>query len=769
MVAYDSMSRAELIETIRSLEARLANAASGVDNPPDDCAKFPVFGERERREFETSPWPIRIFDRDTTQYLAVNDAALTLYGYTREEFLELRPLDTRPPEERSEFYTTLAEPTGYLRHRGPRRHLKKSGEIIVVEIVTQDIIFNGRAARLSLTLDVTERVRMETLLRKREQEFSALVENAPDVITRFDRELRHVYVNPAMAAATGFARGTFIGKTHRELGMPEPLVAFWEQEIRRVFDSGEGRRIEFECPCHGGIGYFEARTVPEFGPDGAIETALTVARDITERVRAEHELMRRKKLLEAVFDNLPVGVFIKDAKTSRFVMRNRFSQETFGYPAASFIGKTSYDLFPKEQADQHSQTDREVLETGRMVDKPAQAVLGKTGDIRIQHVRKVPVFDESGEPWVIVGISDDITERKRAETALRESEERFRQLAENIREVFWISSPSGDEIIYVSPAYEELWGESCASLYRDPRSWMNAVHPEDRQTVTAYMRKITDGERPAVEYRIVRPDGSPRWIRDRCYSMTRGDGAPLVCGVAEDITESKRAQEKRIADVMRQRDALVREVHHRVKNKLQGLISLLRRKMGKRAELAPILESAISQLQSVATIYGLQSRSDFNAGADLQQILEAICDAVAELTGAVISRRFDGADMSRTLVREAEAVPLALVLNELIFNAQKHMTAGNGQRTIKVGLFSRLPGVEVRIANRGRLPTGFGSERTGGLALVRTLLAPTGAHLAFHERDGVVEAVLKLSAALLVVPEPHARARRRRKHEVEVS
>ena len=107
MVDYDRMSRAELIETIRSLEARLANAASSANKPPGDSARFPVFGEREQREFEENPWPIRIFDRETTKYLAANDAALKLFGYTREEFLNLTPLDTRHPDERSGFFATL--------------------------------------------------------------------------------------------------------------------------------------------------------------------------------------------------------------------------------------------------------------------------------------------------------------------------------------------------------------------------------------------------------------------------------------------------------------------------------------------------------------------------------------------------------------------------------------------------------------------------------------------------------------------------------------
>ena len=95
-------------------------------------AAYQVFGELQRREFDSSPWPVRIFEHGTFRFLAVNDAAVKLYGYTREESLAMTAKDTRHPEELDDFLTSLAEPTGYLRHRGPRRHVKKNGEVIVV-------------------------------------------------------------------------------------------------------------------------------------------------------------------------------------------------------------------------------------------------------------------------------------------------------------------------------------------------------------------------------------------------------------------------------------------------------------------------------------------------------------------------------------------------------------------------------------------------------------------------------------------------------------
>ena len=142
--------------------------------------------------------------------------------------------------------------------------------------------------------------------------------------------------------------------------------------------------------------------------------------------------------------------------------------------------------------------------------------------------------------WVVMPY---VAARDAAECALRESEERFRQVAENVSAVFWMTDPAKQQMLYVSAAYEKVWGRSRQSLYENPISFAEAIHPEDRERVVASFEKQVDGTYDA-EYRVVQPDGSIRHIRDRAFPVRNDAGKVYrVVGIAEDVTASKRSDE----------------------------------------------------------------------------------------------------------------------------------------------------------------------------------------------------------------------------------
>jgi PAS domain S-box-containing protein len=179
------------------------------------------------------------------------------------------------------------------------------------------------------------------------------------------------------------------------------------------------------------------------------------------------------------------------------------------------------ELYDNPDASDHCEIE---LKDGRTLERYSTGLRGDTGEYL-------------GRVWFF----RDITIRKQAAQVLHDSEEKFRQLAENIREVFWMMLPPADKILYVSPAYEEIWGRTCASLYQSPTSWVEAVHPDDLERVHSKFAQQIRGDPVESEYRIRTPDGQEKWIRNRTFPIRDQAGQLIrVAGIAEEITERKR-------------------------------------------------------------------------------------------------------------------------------------------------------------------------------------------------------------------------------------
>jgi PAS domain S-box-containing protein len=148
-----------------------------------------------------------------------------------------------------------------------------------------------------------------------------------------------------------------------------------------------------------------------------------------------------------------------------------------------------------------------------------------------------------GSPAVLVAIND-ITERYQAGLALKESEERLRQITETLTSVFYVHDRSSNKFIYVSPAYEKIWKRTCQSLYDDPYTFLEAVHPDDLARLQESIRQeLEDGNYVDTEYRIIRTDGSVCWIHSHNYPVTDTDGKVYrVAGIAEDITSQRNTE-----------------------------------------------------------------------------------------------------------------------------------------------------------------------------------------------------------------------------------
>jgi PAS domain S-box-containing protein len=172
-------------------------------------------------------------------------------------------------------------------------------------------------------------------------------------------------------------------------------------------------------------------------------------------------------------------------------------------------------------------------------------IIRPDGEMRFVQSQGEVSRDDSGRPRRLFGTLQDITERRRALNALSDSEERFRQVTESIDEVFWLSDIARTRTFYISPAYERIWGRSRERLYNEALAWQEAIHPEDQQHVReAVQKSLSTGSFEQI-YRILRPDGTQRWIRDRGFPVKDASGKIYrVAGVAEDITERKQLEEQ---------------------------------------------------------------------------------------------------------------------------------------------------------------------------------------------------------------------------------
>jgi PAS domain S-box-containing protein len=268
------------------------------------------------------------------------------------------------------------------------------------------------------------------------------------------------------------------------------------------------------------------------------------------------------------------------------------------------------------------------------------------------------VRNTEGKAVRMIGTHVDLSERKRAEEALRDSEERFREIAENIREVFWMTSADSSQILYLSPAYEEIWGRTCASRYEQPRSWVEAIHPEDRATAHRAAEKNFVEHPNGIEYRIIRPDGSIRWIHDRGFPIRDKSGQPCrVVGIAEDITERKQAEakleeaHKRLLEISRQAGMaeVATSVLHNVGNVLNSV------NISSNLVVDSLKKSRIANLSKVVALMR-EHHADLGAFFTTDPKGRRLPDYLAQLAGHLASEQSTNAKELQELSKNIEHI-----------------------------------------------------------------------------------------------------------------
>ena len=347
----------------------------------------------------------------------------------------------------------------------------------------------------------------------------------------------------------------------------------------------------------------------------------------------------------------------------------------------------------------------------------------------------------------------DITGRIEAERSLAQSEAWLRAVFGSAPVGIAIADAAGRYIL-VNRAQCEMLGYAEEELLG--KGYLDFTHPEDVQPNLALTSGVRQGGIGAgtMEKRYVRKDGAVVWVLLTVAMVRTAAGETIgSVGVAQDLTGRREAEARRLETVRRQRDTLVREVHHRIKNHLQGLAGLLRQHAHEQPALAPVLQKFVAQIGAISAVHGLQGRAG-RGDPRLRELAREIADFLGGLTGAPIPLDCPATEC-RWAVAEAEAVPVALILNEILTNALRHGADPSG---VAIALRCDDGGARIAVRNPGRLGEGVdyaaGQGLGTGLTLIRSLLPPAGA--AFRLRDcgdGGIEACLDLSAPVVRRPD----------------
>ncbi len=605
---------------------------------------------------------------------------------------------------------------------------------IKTDVFSEDVVAVLQSLSRYIAYVIESRQKEEALQESLEK-YRTIIENIQEGYYEVDLAGNFTFCNDSLCRMLGYPREKVLGLNNRQY-MEEDSARRIYSVFNQVFRTGDPVKcVELEVITGDGLKHHAEFSVslmrdPKNQPVGF----RGIVRDITERKKSEQALLEANVRLNTLLQAIPDVVYFKDAEGRNLIVNSAFEKLT-SLKREDVVGKKDSELLPADLAEYCRKSDNKVMRQGRPL-RLEEESSGRNGQKTYFETIKAPIFGQNGKTIGLVGVSRDITERKKAEQALQASEERFRLLAQNAQDIIYrYEFMPEPRFSYVSPSAAVITGYTPEEHYADPNLGFTLVHPDDRHLLQAVFEGRTKAEEP-LTLRWRRKDGTIIWTEQRNVLIHDKSGRLVaVEGIARDVTERKLNEEK-IKASLQEKEVLLKEIHHRVKNNLQVISSLfnLQAYNSSDPQLLKILREGQNRIRSMALVHEKLYQSRDLSRIDFSEYIRNLSVYLFHSYQVDPGRIQLKQDIEGILLDINTAIPCGLIMNELISNALKHAFPEGRRGEIHLGL-KRQDEQKLLLTVRDDgvgLPEDLDIQKTKSLGMqIVTLLA--------YQLDGTIE------------------------------
>ncbi|MGD8353795.1 MAG: PAS domain S-box protein, partial [Pseudomonadota bacterium] len=640
---------------------------------------------RHRRLFDENPVPMYIYDTATLKILEANASFIASYGYSRDELTSMSLNDIRPHEDVPKVLENVTDLQSKQVYLGLWRHTKKDGTVIDVEITSGDFPFMDKPARLVLCHDVTEKIRIQKALEEREEQYRHLFEHNPMPMFIIEPEtLRIINVNMATLNRYGYDKKEILKMTLRDIRPPEDV----EGTVQRI-KSMTGPVVKYGVSRHltkDGELMFMDISSHEIQYEGK-KARLALCSEITAQVSARKALEESELKFRSIVESSPMGLHmyrLDEDDNLILTDANPAADRILGIEHRPFMGSKIEDVFPGVGDSDLPVRLREVCSSG----SPWSNEQFNYKDQQIEGAFEVYAFQTGQRTAAVLFL--DVTEKKRAEEAIAESEEKFRLAFITSPDSVNINKFENGEFVDINEGFSQIMGydreEVIGRTTIELDIWDDI---KDRERLIEALKQ--DGYAYNLEARFRAKNGDIG-IGLMSAKIINLKGEMHILSITRDITDLKNTQnallrsEEQLKASLVEKEMLLREIHHRVKNNLQvisGLLDLQAHHIRDPVD-RELYKDSQNRVITMALIHEALYQSTNLSQVDFAEYIRNLCENLMVSYGADRNRIKLEIEAEKTEMVVDTAIPCGLIINELITNALKHAFPGDRRGTISL-------------------------------------------------------------------------------------